>query len=537
VTSPIDPIDLSVWWARLVAFTAEAGTALRRAAFSPVVTESNDFGVALFSSDAELVAQPDIGFAAFTGCLTRSVPKMLVAHGRMLEAGDVLITNDPWIGASQLNDYIFVSPIFHHGSLVGYAANVAHSEDVGGPGLLAATTRTVYGEGLQVPVVCLLRAGHVNEEVLALILQNVRKAETVRGDFFAQVSALEVLTTRVQELVESEPKLDPAELFEEILNRSETAMRQAVAGLPDGCWSAMGIADGLDEAIEIHAEVSIAASEIIVDFAGTSAQSAFSFNCTKNFAVGRALAPIVAAVAPLGSYINGGTFRNIDFRVPEGSIFDPLRPAAIGARGQTSGLIAGVILRAFAEIAELPIPAESNSPVWAPVLVTSPADGSITRMLLLNGGTGALPDGDGHSCIGFPESVCSLRPETLEEELPLEVLAQEFVPGSGGPGTYRGGLSQRFAFRWNGVDPVEVSLRTEHVRNPPRGQGGGLDGSPGRVLLNGSEVDNPKAVLELAPGDVLELQPAGGGGHGDPARRAPSLVADDLKNDLVTSWP
>jgi N-methylhydantoinase B len=534
---PIDAVDLSVWWSRLVAFTAEAGTILRRAAFSPVVTESNDFGVALFSPTGELVAQPDIGFAAFTGCLTRSVPKMLATLGDPLEPGDVLVTNDPWIGASQLNDYIFVSPIYHRGDLVAYASNVAHSQDVGGPGLLAANTSTIYAEGLQVPPLRLVRKGRVNEEILTLILQNVRTPETVRGDFFAQVSANDVLGSRVQEFLDAEDQLDYLVLFDEILRRSEAAMRSAVADLPDGRWSAVGLADGLDEEIRIRLELEITGSDVVVDFTGTSDQSSFSFNCTKNFAVGRALAPIVAAVSPSSTYINGGSFRNIEFRIPEGCIFDPRRPAAIGARGQTSGLIAAVILRAFASVAPKAIPAESSSPVWAPVLVTGPADGSVTRMILLNGGTGALPTEDGYSCLGFPESVASVRPETLEEELPLQVLVQEFVPDSGGPGEYRGGLTQRFAFRWEGRDPVRVSLRTEHVRHPPIGLSGGLDGSPGKVLRNGVEIEEPKSVLELRPGEILELQPPGGGGHGNASRRAEWRLSRDVDNGTVRSWP
>jgi N-methylhydantoinase B len=534
--SAIDPVDLGVWWTRIIAFTAEAATTLKRAAFSPVVTESNDFAVALFSPEAELVAQPDVGFAAFTGCLTRSVPRMLASVSGDLAPGDVLVTNDPWVGASQLNDYIFLRPVFHRGRLVAYATCVAHSQDVGGSGLLAADTREVYTEGIQVPVVKFMERGVLNTGLLELILRNVRLSDIVSGDFFAQISANDVMATRLGELLDGEPTLDCGELFTEILARSELAMRAAVDRVADGQWHATGIADGLDAAIIVNVELAIRGSGIVVDFAGTSEQSGYSFNCTKNFAIGRALAPIIAALSP-GGYINGGSFRNIEFRVPVGCIFDPAYPAAIGARGQSSGLIAAVILRALASCLPDVVPAESNSPVWAPVIVTGAADGARTRMLLLNGGTGAAPVADGSSCMGFPDSVCSVRPETLEGELPIAVLAQEFVPDSGGRGQFRGGLTQRFVFRWEGNEAMQLSLRTEHVNYPPEGLAGGLSGTPGQILWNGVEVSNPKSVLSVKPGDVVELRPPGGGGHGDPALRASWRIAEDVSDGTVSSWP
>lgn len=461
---------------------------------------------------------------------------MLASAGPVLEAGDVLVTNDPWVGASQLNDYIFVSPVYHAGSLVAYAASVAHSQDVGGSGLLAADTREVYAEGLQVPVSKLVQAGRVNGTLLDLVLRNVRLPDIVRGDFFAQVAANEVMAHRLCELLDTEASLDPSTLFAEVLDRSERSMRAAVHEIADGRWQGEGVSDGLDREIDVKVTLTVLGSDIVVDFEGTSSQSPYSFNCTKNFAIGRALAPIVAAVAP-GGYVNGGSFRNIEFRVPSGSLFDPAYPAAIGARGQSSGLIAAVILRALAHCLPDVVPAESNSPVWAPVLVSAGEDGSRTRMLLLNGGAGASPTADGAPCMGFPDSVCSVRPETLEEELPVRVLAQEFLPDSGGPGQFRGGLAQRFAFRWEGRAPVQLSLRTEHVRNPPQGLAGGGNGSGGQIMWNGVEVQDPKAVLLVAPGDVIELRTPGGGGHGDPRRRAAWRVAEDLANGAVSSWP
>lgn len=528
--------DIAVWWSRLVSFTAEAATALKRTAFSPVVTECDDFGVALFSPDGELVAQPESGLAAFTGCLTRSVPGMLDAFGGPLEPGDVLMTNDPWLGASQLNDYVFVSPVFVEGKLVAYAVNVAHSQDVGGSGHLSARETTVFAEGIQVPVVRIVRAGAVDEQLLEFLLRNVRTPEVVHADFLAQVAANHVLGARLVELLSSEPRIDAVALFSEVLHRSEQAMRRAISGLPDGTWTAEGFADGLaDEGdLVVRVTVTVSGDRMVVDFSGTSPQSPYSFNCTQNFAIGRALAPIVAAVRPR-SRVNGGTFRAVDFRVPEGSVFDPAYPAALGARSQSSGLIPAVVLRALAGCLDGRVPAESNAPIWAPVLVLDQADGGSIRMLLLNGGMGARPGADGISCRGFPDSMRSVRPEALEEDLPLLVLAQEFLPGSGGPGRFRGGLGQRFCFRWEGKASARLSLRTGHVKYPALGAAGGECGAPGRIFKNGAEVADAKGVVLVDPGDVIELRTPGGGGYGPVERRAPGQVADDVVDGLVTA--
>ena len=529
----IDAVDLSVYWSRLVAITAEAATAFRRAAFSSIVTESQDFAVALFNAKGELVAQPNAGFAAFAGTLSRSVPTIIAEVNGAVEAGDVYFTNDAWIGAGQLNDYFFVTPVHRDGRLIAFAATVAHSQDVGGSGQLSTRSRDIYSEGLQIPVSRFISAGKVNDPLLKLISRNVRNSELVIGDFFSQVASNNVMATRLNEFQAELRGIDIADFFDEILGRSERAMIEAVQYLPNGRYDAEIEEQAPDGAFRLRVKIDIQDGRMDLDFTGSSDQSPFAINCTENFSVGRALAPLVSIASP-GGYVNGGTYRHIHMTVPKGSILNANYPAATSSRLFSSGLIAPLLLEALSPIARERGIAGCGSPVWGPAIVGATGGRAWSRTMLLSGGMGARPNSDGVSCLNYPDAMTSIRPEATEEDIPVQFLAQELMNDSGGSGTYRGGLGQRLSFKSRADVPIRLSLRCPRLNSRPKGLKGGKPGAAGRIFFNGSEKFDGTDDVLLRPGDTVEFRTPGGGGYGAPEQREDSRVQGDAQEGKVS---
>ena len=529
----IDAVDMSVYWSQLVAITAEAATAFRRAAFSSIVTESQDFAVALFNARGELVAQPNAGFAAFAGTLSRSVPTIIAQVDGEIAAGDVYFTNDAWTGAGQLNDYFFVTPVHHGGRLIAFAATVAHSQDVGGSGQLSTRSRDIYSEGLQIPVSRFISAGKVNEPLHRLIARNVRNPELVIGDFFSQVASNNVMATRLTAFLAELRGIDISDFFDEILGRSERAMIEAVQRLPDGRYDAAIEEQAPDGTFKLQVRIDIRDGRMNVDFTGSSGQSPFAINCTENFAVGRALAPLVSIANP-GGYVNGGTYRHIHMTVPRGSILNANYPAATSSRLFSSGLIAPLLLEALSPIALERGIAGCAAPVWGPAIVGATGGRSWARTMLLSGGMGARPDSDGVSCLNYPDAMTSIRPEATEEDIPVLFLTQELMDDSGGSGTHRGGLGQRCSIKSRADAPFRLSLRCPRLQSRPKGLKDGDPGAAGHIFVNGSEIFDGTEDVLLNPGDTVEFRTPGGGGYGASERREDSLLRNDVQGGKVS---
>jgi N-methylhydantoinase B len=513
----MDRVDLAVYWNRLVSIATEGAATLQRIAFSQILTQAFDFAVVLCSPEGELVAQPEgLGLQAFVGCLASTVPEMVRHFDGDIHPGDVYITNEPWIGSSQLNDYFVVSPIFHDDSLVAFAANVAHSPDVGGGGLLSAESHDVFSEGLQVPIMRLMDRGVENQTLMAIIRQNVRVPDLVRGDLDAQVATNAVMSRRVEQFLTDTPNVDIKVLFDEILGSARQSMADAIDRLPDGTYGATIETDGLNEPLHIEVAVTIDGPNAVLDFSGTSPQVDCALNCTSPYVVGTSLHALVCAVRP-GGPINAGTARPVTLKIPPASVLNPDRPAALASRAYVAQYVHGLILRALAPVAPAVIPAECGAPVWAPVVMGVGSDGRpFVEAMIMTCGVGARPHADGLSCIGFPDNVSSFRPETIEEDTPLIVEMQQFADGSGGAGQFTGGRGQVVRLKSRSAEPIHLALRTERLRHPARGLAGGESGSPGHIRVNGEEVTDGKQTLILHWGDTVEFVTPGGGGFGSP---------------------
>jgi len=531
----IDPITLEVLRHALAAVAEEMNADLVRTAYSPNIKERRDCSSAVFDPQGQLVAQAE-SIPVHLGAMPFSVAAVLRAIGDW-EAGDVAVLNDPYCGGAHLPDITFVAPVFWGETLVGFVANRAHHADVGGmaPGSLPSSAKEIYQEGLRIPPLLLWRRGELNREVLDLILANVRTPHERLGDLRAQYASCQTGIRRLQELAgRYREKLLRAGMGA-ILDYAERRMRAALAQLPPGTAEFVDYLDddGIGtEPLPIRARVTVGSGQIEVDFAGTAPQAAGPVNAV--FAVtASAVYYTVRAVADPTIPPNAGCYRPIAIRAPEGSLVNPRPPAPVGGGNlETSQRIVDVLLGALAQL--------------VPERVVAACQGTMNNVALggldprtgkpyafyetIAGGLGARPFADGIDGVhSHMTNTLNTPIEALELAYPLRVLCYEFVPGSGGPGKYRGGLGLRRDLTPLG-HVARVSLLTDRRRTRPYGLAGGQPGAPGKNLLirEGKEIELPgKLTLELHPGEVLSIRTPGGGGYGDPAERDPKAQARD----------
>ncbi len=519
-------------WSRLIAIVDEASATLLRTAFSRIVTDAWDFTCALFDDDGRMIAQPTQGLPSFIGALATAVGHFLRAFPpAALAPGDSLITNDPWIGTSQLNDMVLVSPIFHRRRIVGYAANIAHSPDVGGR-LLSADARELFEEGLRLPISKLIARGRPNRTIFDVIRANVRVPDIVVGDLFAQEAANTTMIRRVGDFLREERLPDLRALSAEILGRSEKAMRAAIARIPDGTYESRVETDGFDRPLEIRARVAVKGSELAVDFSGTSPQQPMGINCTFNYAYAETVFPLICIAAP-DSPINGGTLRPLRVSAPDGTILSAQHPAPLGGRLLVSMYAQCAMFRALAAAVPDRVLADCAAPAWTPVVQGINQHGQrFVDIIFMNGGLGARADRDGVDVLGFPGNLSGTLVEIFENEKPMLVERRELAEETAGAGRYRGGAGLHFSVRCESDTPVTVGLRADRLVHAAQGLYGGEAGAPGVVLLNG-EPQHPKQTVLLRAGDVLTFRTPGGGGYGAPAERAPARVAEDRATGLI----
>jgi N-methylhydantoinase B len=511
----MNPIDLEIYWNRLISIVDEAGAALKRTSFSTVVRESNDFACVLLDGDAQLVAQSSLSVAGFVGTAPLSLKKMLeVIAADNLKPGDVLFTNDPWIGTGHLPDSTMAAPIFNQGRLVAFAVTVAHLSDVGGR-QWSADANEVFEEGIKFPVMKLVDAGVTNELVLSILASNVRLPEQVLGDIDAQLVAIRLIERRLHETLSEYGLSNIDEICSAIFAASKTAALRELRQIPAGTYVGTVEADGWEEPVKITARITISDQGVSVDYSECSPQSSYGINESFNHTYAYTIYPLKCMICPTIPN-NEGFTRLFQVHAPEGTIVNCKFPAAVGARQLIGHLLQGAVFDALAPVLPDRVQADSGTPLWTILLrgVDPVRDSAFSMILFFNGGMGAMRDRDGLSATSFPANISNTPIEVVENLAPVLFRSKRLDEGSGGDGARRGGLGQIVSFesRWPGT--IRASLLTERIRIPPRGLLGGSPGRVGHVYRNGSPVSNPKGVVQLGPGDVLELGLPGGGGFG-----------------------
>jgi N-methylhydantoinase B len=530
----LDPISIEVQWSRLISIMDEVDIALVRTSFSTIVGESRDFAVIMLDRHGRSVAQSQLSSPAFTVTMPATTKHLLAAFpAETLEPGDVLITNDPWLGSGHLPDLSIVTPVFEGRQLVGFMGCVAHIADIGGR-LDFFDARDLYEEGFRIPPSKLFEAGKENRQLFRLLAANVRVPDMVLGDVKAICGAEALGAARLTEFLSDYGGAAGFQaLADEILDRSDAAMRAAIAKLPDGEWGYALDADGYRTPLRIQVTVTKTGDRVHVDYTGSSRQFPdASINCVTNITFADTYYPLKCSLTP-DLPNNEGLFRAVTISAPEGSAFNTTVPSAVKSRSKSSFHIHVAIYGALQQALPDRIQAGSGS-FWAITLHgTHPDDGSVFNVHILpNGGKGATPRTDGLCTVAFPYNGTVTPAEITENQAPILVRHKRLVPDSGGPGVRRGGLGQEIALEVTGDRPIIASLRPDKVRHPPPGIAGGAPGMAGAYSLNGADV----AVVPqtLSPGDVYRMRLPGGGGWGDPKARDRARLIDDVRNGYVT---
>lgn len=509
-----DPIEIEILWKRLVSVVDEASVAFVRTCFSTLVRDAYDFAIVLTDREGRSLAQSSVSLPGFIGCLPATVKHFLAKYpAATMKAGDVYITNDPWKGSGHIHDVTTVMPIFRDGSLVAFGAVVSHLPDIGGR-LRSNSSREIYEEGLQIPLMKLLDAGEPNQTLIELLTQNIRVAEQGLGDIWAQVSACRMMSGRLQVLLDT---VDLETLGAEVRSRSEQAMRDAIRAVPDGVYRSVVSHDGVEERLDIHCKLTVEGDRIEIDFEGTSPQVARSLNTPPIFAYAYSAYGIKALLCP-DVPNNEGCFLPFTTRAPEGCLLNPVYPAATGGRAAIGHLMPGAVFKALAPV--------FPDKVWAAGTptnsVTMSGEHQGRRFALvnfMNGGQGANSRRPGHSGLCFPANVGNTPVEMLEAQAPIRVLRREIRRGSGGGGAHAGGDGLRFEFEvLPGAGAITASFLMTRLKSAPSGFNGGGDGERGRLSINGEAID-PTDLRILGPGDRVLMETGGGAGYGVAAQK------------------
>jgi len=528
------PYLLEVLWNRLLALAEEQAQVLMRTAFSTIVREAGDLSAAVFDRRGRMVAQARTGTPGHVNTMARGMRFFLEEFPiGSIEPGDVLLSNDPYKLAGQLNDMCLVTPVFRNTRCVGFFASCCHMVDVGGVGL-TADARNVFEEGLHVPFCKFLVKGEENRDVVRFIRANVRTPREVIGDLYAQVAAGEVGARRLTQMLEEFGLSDIEELSDEIVNRSEKAVREAVAAFPAGRFRYGCENDGFEQSLHIEVEISRQGEDLVVDFEGTAPSVDRGINVPLAYTTAYSCYAVKCIVAP-DVPNNEGSFLPIMVRAPRGSLLNPVHPAPTAARHIIGHFLPTVVFGALEKALPEKVPADSAAGLWVTQLSGFVApDEPFAFAFFSCGGMGARREKDGLSVTSFPSGIQNVATEIIESASPVVMRQRELRPDSGGTGRYRGGLGQVIRFEVHSHGPCVLSGMYDRVRFAPRGIHGGGNGAAGAVLGQDGRVLPSKGRVTIQSGEQVTLHLPGGGGLGDPRERTKQAIAADVLEGYIT---
>ena len=421
IAADVDPIVVGLVANRLYSLLEEQQAALVSTAFSPVVRECLDLACGVFDSAGRMIGQSTGGTPGHINAMATGMQHVVAAYRpEALADGDVLITNDPWMTAGQINDLTVATPVFRGGRLVAWFANCCHSPDIGGRILSAAATE-VYEEGLRLPILKLLHAGRPDDVLERIVRSNVRTPDETMGDIYAQVAGNQVGVRSLLRLLDEFGLADVDAVAAQIMDRSEAALRAAIALMPDGRHTAAMATDGFgDDPLELRVAVTIEGDGIAVDYAGSSPQSLHGINVVLNYTRAYTSFAVKAALAPEVPH-NAGSFRPVTVTAPAGSVLHCVDPAPVASRHLVGHFLPSLLFEALRPAVDGGLPAASADALWMTVWRGGgPGEPEpFTLTVFGAGGTGARPDKDGLTTTGFPTGVRAAPTEVLETLTPL----------------------------------------------------------------------------------------------------------------------
>ncbi len=537
-----DPVSLEIMWARLVTVVEEMWHTIVRTAFSLIVSEAQDFATDLLDPDGESLAHSPRAMPVFNLTVPIAVKALLKKYPpATLRAGDVLITNDPWLCAGHLFDIAVVTPVFRDGVLVALTATVGHVGDIGGT-KDSLRAREIYDEGFQIPPMYLYRAGQPNEDLFTLLGENVRKKEEVLGDVHSFVAANQLGADRLLQFMADYGMHDLRALAAVVQNRSELAVRDAIRKLPDGTYNSEIWNNPLGTKLRYPLKVTVEGDTVELDFEGAPPQQAQGgLNCTWSYAAAHATYPMKCILSP-SVRSNAGCYRPFTVKLPEHSILNCDKPFSVNLRTRTGWYIAPNIFRALAEAAPDQVQAPTGLPHAINIYGRDSEGALYADHFFMGGGQGACSHADGKSALLYPTSASNTSVELMETRAPVLVIEKSLVADSGGAGRHRGGLGVRTRVRKLHDDglPTLFSVYPEGVGVRNDGLFGGRPGGDVRgVVLNPSgdlvhDCGTGELVTLSDTNGIVEVQLAGGSGYGDPHQRARRDLDRDVADGYVT---
>lgn len=519
----------------MIATVNEQAAALMRSSFTSIVRDAGDLSACVFDRRGRVVAQAVTGSPGHINSMATGMRHIVETFPvETLKPGDVIITNDPWITVSQLHDITIATPAFHKGRCVGLFANCCHALDIGGRGL-SADARSIFEEGLFLPIMKLHEAGEPVGPIFQMIESNVRTPEEVIGDIHAQIIANQVGGRQLVSFLEEFDLDDIEELSDAIIDRSETAMRTAIQALPTGQHAFDLTLDGFGDPITLKCGVTIGDDEITVNYDGTSGMVDLGVNVGFNYTIAYTTYGVKCAIAPEVPN-NAGSFLPVKTLAPEGCILNAQPTAAVAGRHTVGHFLPSAIMGALSGILPDKVMAPGADSLWNTHIAGHDArDGAYFSFTWFStGGTGALKGQDGLSATSYPSGVAGVPAEIIEALTPLVVRQRAFRPDSGGAGANRGGLGQTMEIEVRTERPYLFSGLYERCSHPAPGLDGGKPGATGAIQTQNGEIIEPKISRMVPPDTVVTLQIPGGGGFGDPAKRTEQAVREDLLDGYVT---
>jgi len=520
--TPLDPITVEVIGAALSSIVEETGEALVRASYSTNIKERRDCSTALFDREGRTLCQAE-HIPIHLGSFLDFIPMVLDAHDPAdMAPGDAFIGNDAYRGGgTHLPDIVLAEPIFVDGALAAWTVNLAHHSDFVDRG-----HAHIYQEGLRIPPIRLYRAGVLQRDVQDLILLNCQVPRERLFDLRAQMAANRVGVQRFTDLCARHGTQTVLASGEALLNYAERKMRAGIAALPDGRWRFEDVFDTLDfdDPLPLAVEIFISGDEITLDFEAPP-QVRSGINMTRT-ALLATVYYIVKSVVDPTILPNAGLARPITVRAPNGSVLNCAHPAAVNGRVQTCQRVADLILGALAQAAPDRVSACTNSACCVAVFSgVRPGGDYWVYLETIGGGGGARPGADGLDGIHVHATNTSNLPiEALELEYPLILERYELVDGSGGEGRYRGGMGLRRVYRATEDCMVRVDISRTQSRS--WGLDGGGGGGHGGFSTGPDTAPFIRGSGTLRAGEWLEVVTPGGGGYGNPAKRATRLAAE-----------
>lgn len=529
---PLDPVDIAIGWDRLISIVDEGAAALIRTSFSTLVREGLDLSVMLFDPRGRMIAQSTKCIPVFIGTAPVTMAAMLAKHPpQTLRPGDVVVSNDPVIGTGHMFDIAVMRPIFRGDAIIAYAMSITHLPDIGGMGFSAAATE-IYHEGLRLPIWKLFDAGRRDENLIDLIGLNVRVPDQVLGDIMANVSCIEIVGRQLLDFMDEAGLDSLAPIADAILSQTEAAVRAAIAAIPDGIYTNTLDVEALDEIRRLCCRIEKRGDTVSIDFAGTGPCVQAGINVPFSYTKSMALYTLKCVATPKLPNNDGAT-APITVCAPIDCILNAVPPAPSAGRHTIGHFIMPLLFGALAEIVPERVTAGSGLINMMTFQGRLPDGTPATTGYFAAGGFGALSGLDGRPTTPGSSNMGSTPTEIFEPLSGLLVERKALRPDSGGAGQFRGGPGQDIVMRNDSGHPMTLFSMANRTQFPALGIAGGMPGARREHLVNGRAIA-AQGRHELAPGDRLTLQEAGGAGFGPPAARRREQIEDDIRRGFAT---